>query len=98
MQRRLPDRRSALGALGAGVAGSLALASTHAAGDASKPKGNLKQSICRWCYGRMPLDELCAIAKKLGYQSIELLLPPDILKVKKAGLTCAVVGGADIAR
>jgi hydroxypyruvate isomerase len=98
MQRRLPDRRSALGALGATVAGSLAVTSATAADDASKPKGNLKQSICRWCYGRMPLEQLCAIAKKLGYQSIELLLPPEILKVKEAGLTCAVVGGADIAK
>ena len=92
----LPDRRNILGALGAGVAGSLALPAL--ADDASKPRGRIKQSICRWCYGRIKLEALCEIAKKLGYQSIELLLPPEIKKVKEAGLTCAVVGGADIAR
>jgi hydroxypyruvate isomerase len=89
------DRRSALAALG--VAG-LSAASAAALDDAPKAKGNIKQSICRWCYGRIKLEELCGIAKKLGYQSIELLLPPEIKKVKEAGLTCAVVGGADIAR
>jgi hydroxypyruvate isomerase len=96
MSRHLPHRRNVLGALGAGVAGSLALPAL--ADDASKPKGRIKQSICRWCYGRIKLETLCEIAKKLGYQSIELLLPPEIKKVKEAGLTCAVVGGADIAR
>ncbi len=89
------DRRSALAALG--LAG-LSAASLRALEEAPKPRGNIKQSICRWCYGRIKLDRLCAIAKALGYQSIELLLPDEIKVVKKAGLTCAVVGGADIAR
>jgi hydroxypyruvate isomerase len=88
-------RRNALAALG--IAG-LSAANSRAQEDASKPKGNIKQSICRWCYGRISLEKLCQIAKKLGYQSIELLGPKEILEVKKAGLTCAVVGGADIAR
>jgi hydroxypyruvate isomerase len=66
--------------------------------DAPKAKGNIKQSICRWCYNRIKLEKLCEIAKSIGYQSIELLLPDEIKVVKKAGLTCAVVGGAEIAR
>jgi hydroxypyruvate isomerase len=67
--------------------------------DAREPhrvKGNLNQSVCRWCYGRVPLEKLCEEAVKIGYKSIELLLPPEILKVKKFGLTCAIIGGADI--
>jgi hydroxypyruvate isomerase len=94
MSHHLPHRRTALGALGAGLAGSLTLPAL--ADDASKAKGNIKQSICRWCYGGTKLETLCAIAKKLGYQSIELLDPPEILKVKEAGLTCAVVQGTGI--
>ena len=62
----------------------------------SKAKNHIKQSICRWCYGRIELDKLCEEALKIGYKSIELLLPDEILKVKKHGLTCAVVGGANI--
>src|SRR5437763_1576976 len=95
MSRTPISRRSVLAALG--LAG-LSAADLRALEDAPKPKGNIKQSICRWCYGRIPLEKLCGIAKALGYQSIELLLPKEILTVKKAGLTCAVVGGAVIAR
>ena len=89
------DRRSALAALG--LAG-LSAAPLRALEDATKPKGNIKQSICRWCYGRIKLEKLCEIAKAIGYQSIELLLPAEIKVVKNAGLTCAMMGGASIAR
>jgi hydroxypyruvate isomerase len=74
-----------------------ALSSPLAAGSQeNKPKNHIKQSICRWCYGKITLDKLCEEALKIGYKSIELLLPDEILKVKKHGLTCAVVGGANI--
>ena len=95
MSQILPDRRSALRNLGAGVVGA-SLASSLALGDAPKSKGNLKQSICRWCYSRISLEKLCEIAKGIGYQSIELLSPDEAKKVKAAGLTCALMGGADI--
>jgi hydroxypyruvate isomerase len=91
------DRRSALQALGAGVAGALAVTSVPAE-EAPKIKGNLKQSICRWCYGRMPIEKLASSAKKLGYQSIELLLPVDYKPVKEAGLVCAMLGRCSIAK
>jgi hydroxypyruvate isomerase len=69
----------------------------HAAADETpKIKGNIKQSVCRWCYGRIPLEKLATAAKKMGYQSIELLLPDEYLKIKPLGMTCAMIGGADI--
>jgi len=88
------DRRSALAAL---AAAGLSAADLRALEEAPKPKGNVKQSICRWCYGSISLDKLCEIAKKLGYVSIELLGDKDVLAVKKAGLTCAVMRCASIA-
>jgi hydroxypyruvate isomerase len=92
MSPRMPHRRAAL-ASGLALAGSAALALE----DAPKAKGNIKQSICRWCYGKIPLPKLCGIAKTLGYQSIELLVRPDEIKTaKEAGLTCAMIGGASI--
>jgi hydroxypyruvate isomerase len=90
------SRRSALKTLGAGVAGALAL-SFHASADAPKAKGNIKQSVCRWCYGRIPLEKLAEAVKDMGYKSVELLLPAEYLKIKPMGLTCAMIGGADIA-
>jgi hydroxypyruvate isomerase len=89
------DRRSALAALAAGL--GLSAADLRALEEAPKPKGNVKQSICRWCYGRTPLDKLCEIAKKLGYRSIELLGDKEVLAVNKAGLSCAIMRCASIA-
>ena len=53
-------------------------------------KGNLKQSICRWCFGGTKLEDLAKAAKGMGYQSIELLDPSDWPVVAAAGLSCAV--------
>jgi hydroxypyruvate isomerase len=78
------------------AAGTLACVAGLDARASYRPKGNLKQSVCQWCYGGVPLEKLCESAVQYGYKSIELLLPPEILKVKKYGLTCAVIGGADI--
>ncbi len=92
----LLSRRSALQAAGA-TALAAAVPAVHSESPA-KPNGNLKQSVCRWCYGRMKLEELAAAVKPIGYQSIELLLPEEHQVVKKFGLTCALLGGADIAK
>ncbi len=74
-----------------------AFSPSHVAGSQdNKAKNHIKQSICRWCYGGIKLEKLCEEALKIGYKSIELLLPDEILKVKKYGLSCAVIGGANI--
>src|SRR5262245_19602788 len=89
MNRELPDRRFALKA--AGAAAATALTTPLFAEEPHQVKGNIKQSICRWCYGRIDLDKLAQEAVKIGYKSIELLTPEDIKKVKAHGLTCAVM-------
>jgi hydroxypyruvate isomerase len=97
MSRQTPiTRRSALKAAGAIALASSAVPAVHSEVPA-KANGNLKQSVCRWCYGRIPLEKLVAEVKKLGYVSVELLLPKEHAVVKQFGLTCAVLGGADIA-
>jgi len=52
-----------------------------------------KQSVSRWCYGRIPLDDLCEAAKSYGYSSVELLSEPDWATPKKHGLQCAMANG-----
>jgi hydroxypyruvate isomerase len=64
------------------------------AAEQAKPKANIKQSICRWCYNRIKLEELAAKAKEIGYRSIELIGPDDVRKIKPLGLTCAVLRSA----
>jgi len=95
----LPNRRSVLKSLGAGVAGTLALCPLHPTLNAEAPpkvKGNIKQSICRWCYGGIKLEDLAEAAKKIGYQSIELLTRDEYKIIKPFGLTCAMLGRVSI--
>ena len=84
------SRRSALKTAGAGLAGAFVVRGAARAADAAV-KGNIKQSVSRWCYNKVPLDKLCAACKEIGYLSIELLNPKDALAVKEAGLTCAML-------
>ena len=87
-------RRTAMKTVGAGIAGSL-LAGTklHAeeAAVSDKVNGNINQSVCRWCYSKIPLETLAADVKKIGFKSLELLSPDEYLKVKPLGLTCAML-------
>src|SRR6516164_11832431 len=89
------NRRTLLGAAGAGALG--VLAAPHVSGDEKpKIKGRIKQSVCRWCYGGIKLDKLAEEAKKIGYQSIELLTIDEYKTIKPYGLTCAMLGRVSI--
>jgi hydroxypyruvate isomerase len=91
----LLNRRTLLGVAGAGALG--VLAAPHVRGE-NKPatKGRIKQSLCRWCYGNIKLEKLAEEAKKIGYQSIELLTIDEYKIVKPYGLTCAMLGRVSI--
>jgi hydroxypyruvate isomerase len=52
--------------------------------------GRLKQSVARWCYGRIPLPDLCVAAKGMGLAGIDLLARGDWDVVADHGLTCAM--------
>jgi hydroxypyruvate isomerase len=54
----------------------------------------LKQSAARWCYSKIPLDELCKQAAEIGLSGIDLVEPPDWPTVRKYGLTPAMTSGA----
>ncbi len=40
-----------------------------------KLKGNVNHSVCKWCYPKIELEDLCKAAKQMGMSSIELLGP-----------------------
>ena len=71
---------------------STALALTPA-GRAAAPAGRLKQSVARWCYARIPLDDLCRQAAEMGLAGVDLVDPPDWPTVRKYGLTPAMTQG-----
>lgn len=59
-------------------------------------KGNVNHSVCRWCFGKMELDELCIEAKKIGIKAIDLVGPKDWPILKKHGLYSSMCNGAEI--
>jgi len=92
------QRRDFLAASGAALlaAGALSAARAAAPQDAPAPprlKGRVRHSVARWCFGGIPLDELCRQAKAIGLESVEILNEPDWKVVKSHGLTCALAFG-----
>ncbi|WP_422926095.1 hydroxypyruvate isomerase family protein [Singulisphaera sp. PoT] len=53
-------------------------------------KHRLIQSACRWCYAKIPLDELCSAAKRMGLVGLDLLTPAEFVTAKKHGLICTM--------
>ena len=56
-------------------------------------KGRIKQSVSRWCYGKLSLDELCEASAKMGLVGIDLLGPDDFPTLKKHNLVCTMTSG-----
>ena len=92
------SRRSLLRNVAGGTVAAAAAAtlprSLRAAEARTKLKGNINHSVCRWCYGKIPFEDLCKAARQIGLKSIELLGPDQWPTLKKHGLTCAIAGGA----
>lgn len=62
---------------------------------AAPVKGRLKQSACRWCYNKIPLDEFAKAAAAIGLKGIDLLNDPNEWPVvKKYGLVPTMTTGA----
>src|SRR6185436_10084163 len=59
----------------------------------AKIKGRLNQSVCKWCYPKIALDDLCREAAAMGIKSVELLGENEWDTPKKYGLTCAMPMG-----
>lgn len=61
-----------------------------AAQQAAPLKGNIQHSVCKWCYPKISLEDLCVAGKAMGLGSIELLGPDEWPTLAKHGLTCAI--------
>ncbi len=101
MSRRSAIRKIAGTAVAATAASTvlpqLARAEDAAPGSPASPaapaklKGRINHSACRWCYGKISLDDLCRAGKEMGMVAIDLLNPDEFATVKKHGLTCSMV-------
>jgi hydroxypyruvate isomerase len=87
----LPRRRF-LATTGIAAVVNLLQGQLRAADDAAgATSGKVRHSVCKWCYPKIPLEDLAAAAKEIGLESIELLDPPDFAILKKHDLHCAMV-------
>lgn len=58
------------------------------------PKGRIKQSVCKWCYRGVSLEDLAKNAARMGYKGIDLVGPGDWPTLKKYGLVPTMTSGA----
>ncbi len=82
-----------------GMAGATALGAAWPLANptwAAPLKGQIKQSVCLWCYNGymkkagMNVDQFAAAVAKMGLKSIELVGPAQWPTLKKYGLVCAM--------
>lgn len=98
------SRRNMMSRTLATAAGTAALASTtdtkadEAMPDSEKRlvstdarRGRLNQSVCKWCFNKIPLDQFAADVAAMGLVGIDLLDPKDFPTLKKHGLVCTMV-------
>jgi hydroxypyruvate isomerase len=57
-------------------------------------KGRLKQSVCKWCYRNMSVEELAKESAKLGLKGMDLIGPDDWPAVQKYGILPTMAPGA----
>lgn len=98
------NRRSALKNIIAGTAAigvssgfsALATDMNEVTKPATKLKGNINHSVCRWCFSTLDVDTLCTEAKKIGIKGIDLVGPSDWPILKKHGIESTMCNGAEI--
>ncbi|MBD2751317.1 hydroxypyruvate isomerase family protein [Spirosoma validum] len=73
---------------------SLASSMSQSEQNAPMLKGRINHSVCKWCYGKIPLEDFCKSAKEMGMTGIDLLGPAEWPVLKKYGLTCSMAQGA----
>ena len=94
MNRRAAIKTAAIGASAAFV--PLAYSNEGNAPKKEPLKGNIRHSVCSWCYPDLSLDELCLLAKDIGLVGIDLIGPEGWPTLKKHGLISTMCNGAEL--
>ncbi len=76
------------------ITSAAALAAASQAPLSAAPAGRVKQSVARWCYSKISLEDLCKAGAKMGLSGIDLVNHDEWPTVQKYGLTPAMTPGA----
>jgi hydroxypyruvate isomerase len=86
--RSMPRRellRAGVAAAGASLLGAAAPSAGRAV-----VKGRLRQSVSRWCYGRIPDAEFYRAVADMGLTAVDLLKQEEWAAVREFGLVCSM--------
>jgi len=89
MSRVKITRRAALKS-GLAASAFVSLPGIAGADEAAATKKRIKQSVCRWCYKNMPIEDLCAAAAQMGLLGVDLLNPDEYELPRRHGLICTM--------
>ncbi len=53
-------------------------------------KGRVNHSVCRWCYGKIPMEQFCEQVHDLGLRAMDLVTPQEWSILKKNNLECSM--------
>ena len=97
---RKVTRRALLKSSGAGLA-AMAIPTMYPSSDVpvAVRKGRIHQSVSRWCYRDLSIDQLSEYAFGIGLKGIDLLQPEEYEIPRRYGLVCTMgyAGGGEIA-
>jgi hydroxypyruvate isomerase len=68
--------------------------------DAVPRKRRIRQSVSRWCYEKIPLDQLAEYAAQIGLCGVDLLQPQEYEIPRRYGIVCTMgyAGGGEIGK
>ena len=94
--RRTMVKTSVLGLTAVGVSSAASRLDVAAAAR----KGRIRQSVSRWCYAHLPLQELAEYGAKIGLRGVDLLQPEEYEIPRRYGLVCTMgyAGGGEIGK
>ena len=87
------SRRDALKAGAAMAAVTTTRASAQQGSTRVVKNGRLKQSVCRWCYDKIPFEDFCREVAAMGLPAIDLVRPDQWAIAAKYGLICSTGSG-----
>ncbi len=79
-----------LSAAGVAAAGVSFPAIVKAADKPGVKNGRINQSVCKWCYRKVSLEDLAAHSAKIGLKGLDLASPNQWPVLKKHGLVCTM--------
>ncbi len=93
------SRRRLLTSSVAGLVG-LGIGSVAGLAEPVRRKGRIHQSVSRWCYAKIPLEQLAEYAAKIGLVGVDLLQPEEYEVPRRYGLICTMgyAGGGEIGK